>query len=63
MANEVEIYRENSLALCNRLLSELEENRIESTRFFGEEIQRAYASATDRAIVETRNVRNRIRNL
>ena len=63
MANEVEQYKANCLTLCNKLLSALEENRMDATRFFGEDIYRSYAAATDRVISETKQVRNKIRNL
>lgn len=63
MQEELEQYRSDSLLLCDRLLTVLEENREDACSFFGGEVQRAYEAATDKAKNKVRIIRNKIRNL
>ena len=63
MAGELEQYQENALALCNKLLTELNRNQEDVDTFFGGDVRKAYVDATEKVIRSTRSVRNKIRNL
>ena len=63
MQEELEQYRYESLALCDRLLTMLEENREAANSFFGGEVQQAYDAATDKAKNKVREIRSKLRDL
>lgn len=63
MEEQREKYKQQSLMLCDRLLSELSRNKNEASRFLGGEIYRAYIDATDSAINKARRTRNKLRNI
>lgn len=63
MQEEMERYRLDSVLLCDRLLTSLEENREDARLFFGGEVYQAYDAATDLAESKIKRIRNKIRNL
>ena len=63
MEEEKQKYKDYSLSLAQRLLSELDLNKDTADEFFGGEIYRAYAKATEAAMGEVRRVKNKIQNL
>lgn len=63
MEEQRENYKQQSLMLCDRLLSELGRNKNEASNFLGGDIYRAYIDTTDAAISKVRRTRNKLRNL
>jgi len=63
MDEELEQRKDASLALCYRLLSDMEGFMQDADLFFGGEIHKTYLAATEKAIKKARSVRNKIRNL
>lgn len=52
-----------SLALCDRLLTKLEENKEDACSFFGGEMYQTYNTVTDRAKHKVQTIKSKIRNL
>ena len=63
MDEELEQRRDASLALCNRLISDMERFTEDAHLFFGGEIHKPYLAATEKAINEAKTVRRKLRNL
>ncbi len=63
MDDKISMYKSNSVALCNKLLHELEANKDDTNSFFGGEMNELYIHANDKAISKTRRIRNKIRNI
>ena len=63
MQGEMEQCRADTLALCNRLLTALENNRDDARAFFAGEVHQAYDSATEKAENKVRQIRNKLRSL
>ena len=56
-------YKENSLALCRKLMQKLNENDDDANLFFGGELQYSYQNITDLAKVRVKNIQIKIENL
>ena len=63
MQEELEQLRVESLSLCNRLLTLLEENREDAYSFFGGEVYQSYTDATEKAKNKAQKIRSKIRSL
>ena len=63
MLEELEQCKSESLALCDRLLAALEDNRDAARSFFAGELYQAYDAATDKAENQVKKIRSKIRNL
>ena len=63
MEEEVEKYRADCLALCNRLLYEMERNRDDADLFCSGEIHKAYVTVNDKVAEQVRNIKAKIRQL
>ena len=63
MRKDLEQCRTDSVSLCDRLLTALEENREDARLFFGGEVYRAYETATERAKNKVKKIKSEIRNL
>ena len=63
MQREMEQCKAESLALCDRLLTALENNREDARSFFAGEVHQAYDSATEKAKNKAQKIRNKLRNL
>ena len=63
MDEQLEQYRSQSLALCEKLIADLKRNQDDSAEFFGGEIQKTYVEATEKAINKAKKTRSKIRNL
>ena len=63
MEEEVEKYRADCLALCNRLLYEMERNRDDADLFCSGEIHKAYVTANENVAEQVRNIKAKIRQL
>lgn len=63
MEEQLEKYRDESIALCSRLIANLNQNQADAAAFFGRDMYRAYLSATEAAIDKAQQCRYKIRNL
>lgn len=63
MEEETEKYRAVSLEYCQRLLREIKRDREDAKLFFGGEIYKSYAAATDKAVDKAIKVQTKIRHL
>ena len=58
-----ESYKQESVALCDRLYRALSINKEEIASVFGGDIQKNYIKATEEAMQQTRRTRNKINHL
>lgn len=63
MEEQLEQCREESLYLCDRLITEFNQNQEEAASFLSGDIYNAYLKATEAAINKVKRTRNKIRNL
>ena len=63
MEEKRERYKQQSLRLCDKLLTELARNKDEASRCLNGDIYRAYIDATEAASNKARRMRNKLRNL
>ena len=63
MDEGAEQYRRVSLSYCDKLLAEVKQNQEDAELFFGGDLYKAYADATEQAEKKIKKIRTRIRNL
>lgn len=63
MEEELEQRKAASLALCDRLISDMSKFLDDTDQFFGGEIYKSYVSATEKAVQKAKSVRTKLRNL
>lgn len=63
MEQEAEQYRDTCLALCNKLLISIEENREAAGRFCNEEIYKTYVSVNEQVAGQVRQIKRKIQSL
>ena len=63
MEEQLEQYRDMSLALCYRLLNEVNRNLHEADRGFHGDIHKSYVDATEMAIAKANKSLKQIKNL
>ena len=63
MTEDILKHKDQSLALCRKLVRELENNEEDAKKFFGGEIYKSYLNATDVAKSKMLSIQTKIRNL
>lgn len=63
MEEEKARYKAASLSLASKLLQELRSNTDDAKMFFGDDLYKAYRTATNEAVNEVNTIRGKIRNL
>ena len=63
MDAELEMHRERCMALCNKLMRAMNQNREDADRFCGGDIHKAYVSVNEKVNDKVHSTYAKIRNL